>query len=98
MTLIALQTELAGMHVARSMTGRAVRRQLLRRYRRGMTGVAGDLGVPAGELPVPVACVIEVRGLPLVISVAAVALGAKASGVRVLALEAAEAILGNLVL
>jgi hypothetical protein len=98
MTLIALQTELAGMHIARAMAAGAVRWQLLRRYRCGMTGVAGDLRVPAGELPVPVVCVIEARGLPLVISVAPAALGAQASGVRVLPLVAPEAVLGNLVL
>jgi hypothetical protein len=98
MALFALLTELAGMYVARAMTSGAILWKLLRRDRCDMTSVASHLLMSTGELPVSVAGVIESRGLPLVIAMAMIALGSKTSGVRVLALMAAEAIVGNLVL
>ena len=64
-----------------------------------MAGLAGDLLMTSLERPVAVARVIEASGrLPLVVAVTLAAFLAHPSGVRVLALVAAEAVLRNLVL
>ena len=96
--LLALRTQLACVNVAGAMATGAVGRQLLLRDDRRMTGVAGDLLMPARQIPVPVAGVVECRRLPLLVAVALLALCAEAAGVRVLALVAAEAILGDFLL
>ena len=51
-----------------------------------------------GQLPVSVTRMIEPRRFPFIVVVALLTLSAKAAGVRVLALVAAEAVLWNLLL
>jgi hypothetical protein len=98
MTLLALCAELACMHVTRTVAARAFRWQLLSSHYGGVTGMAFHLLVAAGELPMPVACMIECRGFPLVIAVTLLASGSEPAGMRVLPLVAAEAVLGDFLL
>lgn len=98
MALLALRTQLACVDVAGTMATGAVGRQFLFRNDRGMTGVAGNLLMPSRQVPVPVAGVLEGWRLPFIVAVALIALCAEATGVRVLALVAAEAVLGNFLL
>jgi hypothetical protein len=81
------------MHVAWFVAPDAVSSELARAQRYGMTGMAFQLGVLARKLPVPVTCVLERGRLPFRRAVAARTIGAEASGVLILPLMAAVALL-----
>jgi len=90
---IALRAELRSMNVAWFVATDAVSSELARTQRYGMTGMAFQLGVLARKLPMAVTCVIERGRLPFRRSVAARTIGAEASGVLILPLMAAVALL-----
>jgi hypothetical protein len=97
MALLALSAEFPRVHVACSMTARAVRCQLLSGYRRSVTGVTLDLLVLSGERPMRIACVIERDGLPLLVAMTPATIPAEPAAVRVLRLVAADALARQLV-
>jgi len=94
----AIAPELAQMHVVRAVTAQALGRQLLGGDVGRVTGVAGNLLVAADQRPMSIAGMIEVRRLPLLVSMAVAAVLAETPGVRVLRAVAAKTILWHLVL
>lgn len=81
MAFIASRTQLARVDVAGTVATGAVGRQLLSRHDSGVTGIAADLLMPSGQIPVPVTRVIEQRRFPLVVVVALFTLCAEATRV-----------------
>ncbi len=94
----AILTELAHVHVAHAMTARALLTQLLPGDHVGVATRAGNLLVATGQLPVAVMGVIEAGVLPRFVVVAPSAVLAESARMSILALVAAVALLGNLLL
>lgn len=96
--LVALSTQLTGMDIARAMAAQAIVWQLLRRHSSRVARMAINLCMPAGQLPMSVAGVVERGRLPLLVAVACAAVLTETRGMGILALMTAEAVLGHFVL